>query len=309
MSEKNGRDPATDSVICVALAGGLGNQMFQFAAGHALARRTGGTLRFDLAQYERANDKDTKRSVLLSCFGIPVPTCAGPAEATDRASLWQRVGQRIAGSPPSQPGKPEVYRQPGYHFDDGFLALCPPVHLTGFFQSELYFANAADEIRDVFKIRLPRSAGFERQLAEINACGCAVSIHVRRGDYVADAVTRDYHGTLDHDYYRRAIGIAGHLGDKPARYFVFSDEPESKLLDGIVEATYVTGNLDRPWEDMALMAACRGHVLANSSFSWWGAWLDARPDKWVIAPRRWFSAKTERTLSTNDLYCLGWIII
>jgi len=304
-------EPPADRSICVALAGGLGNQMFQFAAGYALARRTGGSLRFDLAQYEKPNDRDTKRNVLLSCFGISVPTCTKPADhgAGRLARAWKRIGRELTGSRSTRRGGTTVYRQPGYHFDEGFLALSPPVHLTGFFQSELYFASVADELRDLFRIRAPQGANFARQLAEIEACDFAVSIHARRGDYVADAITRDYHGVLDERYYGRAVALARRLCDGPARYFVFSDEPAAKPLDGLVDATYVTGNQERPWEDLALMSACRGHVLANSSFSWWGAWLDQKPGKWVIAPRNWFSAKTQRTLSTSDLACPDWITI
>src|SRR5690242_16189942 len=125
-------DVGTAPVVCVALAGGLGNQMFQFAAGYALARRTGGELRFDLAQYEAPNGQDTKRSPLLSCFGIAAPACTAPASSVAPSRLGRlrvRIAARLG-----RAGPPDAYRQPAFHFDEGFRDLRPPVHLSGYFQ-------------------------------------------------------------------------------------------------------------------------------------------------------------------------------
>lgn len=307
VQQKINPDAGATPVVCVALAGGLGNQMFQFAAGYALARRTGGELRFDLGQYERPNGQDTKRSVLLSCFGISVPACAAPARSASRSGLG-RLRARLAAWV-GRADTPQAYRQPGFHFDEGFRELRPPVHLSGYFQSEFYFADAASELREIFTIRVPHGPNFARQLAEIRSAEYPVSIHIRRGDYVSEPVTRDYHGVLDELYYEKALALADRLCERRPKYFVFSDEDGLKLPAVMADATQITGNVDRPWEDMALMAACRGHILANSSFSWWGAWLDPKPDKWVVAPRNWFAAKIQRTLSTSDLPCADWIML
>ena len=79
------------------------------------------------------------------------------------------------------------------------------------------------------------------------------------------------------------------------------------MLGAAENAIYFSGDAARPWEDMALMASCRGHITANSSFSWWGAWLDPRPDKWVVAPRQWFALEHLREVSTADILNPGWI--
>ena len=101
------------------------------------------------------------------------------------------------------------------------------------------------------------------------------------------------------------------LSPKTPTYFVVSDDiPLARKLFGSTENfVYSSGQMERPWEDLALMAACRGHIIANSSFSWWGAWLDPRPDKWVIAPRLWFAPPRLRSVSTADVFCPGWITL
>lgn len=297
-------------IVSVELQGGLGNQMFQYAAGHALARRTGAELCLDLSHFARFRT----RRYLLDCYAVPA------AVSRERSSgAWRRLAHALADHARRRLRIParllhagfEIYAQPGFHFDPVFESLAPPVHLNGYFQSELYFQAVADEVRQLFTIRVPSSAGFAAQCDAILATGWPVSIHVRCGDYLSDPVARDVHGLCDRDYYRRAIALARRLSPKPPSYFVFSDDMARarELLSGLGDAVYLDGDVERPWEDIALMAACRGHVIGNSSFSWWGAWLDPHADKWVIAPQQWFTPAYQRTVSTADVYCPGWIAV
>jgi hypothetical protein len=290
--------------------GGLGNQMFQYAAGHALARRTGAALRLDLGHFAQSS----KRHYLLDCFAVPAPISHEPLPGVWRGlahSLALRACRRLGISTRFLQGGWDIYDQRGIHFDAAFAALVPPVHLKAYFQSELYFRDVADEIQALFSIRAPTSPAFAAQRDAIAAAEWPVSIHVRRGDYVSEPSTRDVHGICDEGYYRRAIALAERLCAKPPTYFVFSDDIAAarEALREVENAAYVAGDVARPWEDLGLMAACRGHVIANSSLSWWGAWLDPHPDKWVIAPRQWFTPTHARTVSTADLYCSGWIVL
>ncbi len=299
-----------DPIVSVELMGGLGNQMFQYAAGHALARRTGAALRLDLSHFEQSD----KRRYLLDCFAVPAAVSQEPLPGTWRGlahSLALRALRRLGRPTRSLQGGWDIYNQTGFHFDAALAARVPPVHLKGYFQSELYFREVADEIRELFTIRVATSAEFATQRDAIAAADWPVSIHVRRGDYVSDPAIHDMHGTCDEAYYRRAIGLAERLAGKPPTWFVFSDDAARArdALADVKNAVYVRGDVERPWEDLALMAACRGHVMANSSFSWWGAWLDPRPDSWVIAPLRWFAPAYARTVSTADLFCPGWITL
>jgi hypothetical protein len=299
-----------DPIVSVELMGGLGNQMFQYAAGHALARRSGAALRLDLGHFAQSG----KRRYLLDCFAVPA------AISRERSPLaWRglahwlalRASRRLGLSTKFLLDGWTVFDQPAVHFDAAFATLAPPVHLKGYFQSELYFRGVADEIRQLFAVRVPTSAGFEAQRAAILAAEWPVSIHVRRGDYVSDPAIHAMHGTCDESYYRQAIALAARLAARPPTWFVFSDDIAAarETLRQVENAVYVTGDVERPWEDLALMAACRGHVIANSSLSWWGAWLDPRPDKLVIAPRHWFTPAHARTVSTADIYCPGWITL
>jgi hypothetical protein len=297
-----------DPIVSVELMGGLGNQMYQYAAGHALARRAGATLRLDLSHFTQSS----KRRYLLDCFAVPAAISQEPPPSAWRGTahwLALRACRRLGLSTRSLLAGWDIYNQPGIHFDAALDALVPPVHLKGYFQSELYFRDVGDEIRQLFTIRVPTSAAFAAQRDAIAAAEWPVSIHVRRGDYVSEPLTRDVHGTCGDTYYRRAIALAERLCGKMPTWFVFSDDIAAarEALRDVGNAVYFAGDVERPWEDLALMAACRGHVIANSSLSWWGAWLDPRTDAWVIAPRQWFTPAHARTVSTADLFCPGWI--
>jgi hypothetical protein len=300
-----------DKIVTVEMLGGLGNQLFQYAAGHALARRTGAALRLDLSHYAQFD----KRSYLLDCYAVPAPISQGPSPLRRRSlphSMAVKVSSRLGFSTKALHDGWNVFSQSGIHFDPAFERLEPPVHLHGYFQSELYFASVADEIRDLFTIRVPTSPSYEAAREKIAAAEWPVSIHVRRGDYSSDPrLLHQVNGIFGEAYYRAAMSMAEHLSDKRPTYFVVSDEiaVAREILGSAGNVVYLSDQVERPWEDLALMAACRGHIIANSSFSWWGAWLARSPDKLVIAPRQWFALPLLRQVSTADLFCPGWITI
>ena len=295
-------------IVSVELQGGLGNQMFQYAAGHALARRTGAALRLNLNRFAQAD----KRRYELECFVLPAPVTQERSPGAYRGlahALLVKGCNRIGRSTRALHDGWHVYIQPGFHFDPAFEALVPPVNLVGYFQSEQYFRAVSDEIRKLFTIRVPTSPAFAAARAQIAAADWPVSIHVRGGDYVSDPTTLAIHGICDETYYGSAASLAARLCDKPPTFFVFSDDPAyaRRMLGPVRNAIHLSGDPARPWEDMALMASCRGRIIANSSFSWWGAWLDPRPDKWVFAPRQWFALEHLRKVSTADILVPGWI--
>ena len=133
----------------------------------------------------------------------------------------------------------------------------------------------------------------------------SVSLHIRRGDYVSNQKTNQTHGTCDLDYYQRCITEIEKEVENPY-FFVFSDEIEwvKENLKINHPAEYVDQNTgDKSYEDMRLMSQCKHNVIANSSFSWWGAWLNSYPDKIVFAPKRWFASDKH---NTKDLIPEGW---
>lgn len=179
--------------------------------------------------------------------------------------------------------------QRGPGFDKTLLAPLTDVYLAGYWQSERFFADAADTIRTDFQFTTPPDPDNADHLERIRAAP-AISLHIRRGDYLRPEVQAQF-GSPTAKYYSDAIDlIASRMAVEPVVY-VFSDEPEltrDNLVLPFEKRVVAHNGPDKNYEDMRLMSACRHHVIANSSFSWWGAWLNPSPDKIVVAPKRWF---------------------
>ena len=304
-------------MITISLIGGLGNQMFQYAAGKALAERHGVGLALDVSGFRNY----ALRPYLLDRLCVPeaprsIASESAPAKAPAkfRSALWWQRLDRLLGRAglPKLESSAHSYRESHFHYDPAFEAVGPEVALFGYFQSELYFVGIAGKLRDWFSLREPLGPAAATVAAMIDRSALPVSIHIRRGDYTRPG-TAEVHGILDEGYYRRALGlIEAQLGVQ-ADFFIFSDDPAAaEEILGFVPAgrlTHARGDPERPWEDMALMARCRHHVVANSSFSWWGAWLNRSLDNIVVAPRAWFSPRELRERNTCDLYPSRWILL
>jgi hypothetical protein len=192
-----------------------------------------------------------------------------------------------------------------FNFDSRILELSGTAYLNGYWQSEKYFMDAGDAIRSDFDLSCGPSPVSERIAGSI-ANSQSVSIHVRRGDYVTNSAVGGYHGEQRLDYYLASIKHIAQNVRSP-HFFVFSDDPvwcrtNLKLEHPVI---YVDHNgPETAYEDMWLMSLCKHHVIANSSFSWWGAWLCRNPEKIVIAPKKWF---VDESINTIDLVPDTWI--
>ena len=284
---------AKDSMILVRLIGGLGNQMFQYEAGRALAARLDAPLLLDLRDFRRYR---------LRSYGLDrMQIQARPATAWELARwpIWLRNRRW----PVERFGlASRWFREDRMRFSPAFANLTGTVGLDGYFQSELYFADVRQTLLHEFRPRAPLSRE-NNVLAETIRAVAGASLHVRRGDYVSDPKTSAVHGVCSPAYYQRAISLLRERYED-LRVFVFSDDPAwcraNLSLDG---ATFVEGNGAAPECDIFLMAQCRHHIIANSSFSWWGAWLADQPGT-TIAPRPWFS---DGTLRDDDLIPSAWL--
>jgi Glycosyl transferase family 11 len=272
------------SAVVMRLAGGLGNQLFQYAAGLALAESRRARLLLDLSLYRR----DKLRTYALDAFAVEPSFVPRPW-----ASLMGTFDRRLVGR-----AMKTLMPVVGWHYvlDRGQgcdATVFPPggsLVLEGYWQSENYFAGVADRVRAAFRFRDPPDAANAACLDRI-AAGPAVAAHVRRGDYAsAPEITATY-GLCGPDYYRAAADYLQQTVPN-ARYFVFSDDPDwaEQHLRWPGPSEVVRHNVGkRDADDLRLMAACDHFVIANSSFSWWGAWLANKPDKVVVAPKRWFA--------------------
>lgn len=304
-------------MITISVMGGLGNQMFQYAAARALAETHGVGVGIDLSTIGR----DPKRSYLLDRLSVPerpLERASHDIAKTARAATalrWHARGARALARLGLRgvPQLPGAYVEKHFHFDPDFFRLGPDIRLHGYFQSEHYFAPIAGHIREAFRPREPFGEAARQTADAIARAALPVSIHIRRGDYIHSVENARVHGILHADYYGRALQMLADRLGAGMTLFVFSDDPDAarevfaRLPD--TRAEFVSGDPQRPWEDMALMARCRHHVIANSSFSWWGAWLDPSPDKIVIGPRQWFAPAALRRFNTCDLCPSGWILV
>jgi hypothetical protein len=291
-------------MIIVKLMGGLGNQMFQYAAGRALALDRGVELKLDLGFLEAdPGGRYTRRELELHHFN----TNAGIASSEEVLRFKQKSAGRLYRV--MQRYFPAIFSycylsESGTGYQSSFHKAPSFTYLDGFWQSELYFTSHADIIRKDFTLKAqlpPDRQAIENKIRSRNA----VSIHIRRGDYVHLAEARDFHGVCDLAYYTDAIEeIKRRHGE--ISLFVFSDDPDwcrMNIRYPGIDTEYIDADVI-PARDMWLMSRCAHHVIANSSFSWWGAWLNPSENKTVVAPRQWFSK-----INTPDIIPATWLRI
>jgi hypothetical protein len=284
------------TMIVVELAGGLGNQMFQYAAAQACARRLSRPLLLDLRSYER----DSLRRFELWRWQLS----AKVAGANDlwRFPRWGRAAARRL----QALGLPirSYYIEQNFRFDSRLFQRDGSMHLTGYFQSEQYFSDCRAELLQEFTPATaipPESARIREMISNVSS----TSVHVRRGDYADNPTTAAIHGVCEASYYDSAMRTVRDVKG-PQTYFVFSDDMAwaKQHLRPPGEAVFVEGNQARPEVDIHLMSSCAHNICANSSFSWWGAWLNPRPDKVVVAPARWFASAAR---DASDLVPSSWL--
>jgi hypothetical protein len=279
-------------MIFVRIMGGLGNQMFQYAAARRLALACSTDVALDLGHFTRRHGWHTDRAYQLHHFRLPERRATAAEVLAHRGMLdswWSRKTFKLRRR--LNPHLTKHYREEtGLAFDPAVLAYPDGSYLKGFWLDERYFKDQEATIRADFAFKHAAPAAVEALAERIRAVN-AVSIHVRRGDYVNNPRYRAQMAQLDEDHYRRAIAhIRAHVPD--AVFVVFSDDiawvkANLPLPDGTIHAD-VNGP-DHGYEDLRLMSQCRHHIIANSTFSWWGAWLNPRPDKIVVAPSRWYA--------------------
>ncbi len=291
----------SDALI-VKLVGGLGNQMFQYAAGRALSLRQGRRLLIDATAYlhYRRHQGFEIKKVFHCPVGISSPE---RLRAVLGLARFEPV-QRLLAKPLGQMFLPKtVLLEPHFHYWREFLSSHSCDFMLGYWQSEKYFESIRDILLDDFAFRTPLDARNSNAQLLISSSN-SVSIHVRRGDYFHNAQARATHGLCSIEYYQQAIRFMKASLDDPKLFF-FSDDIEwvRYHLDPGGECCFVDWNTGADsYNDMRLMSLCKHNIIANSSFSWWGAWLNRNPDKIIIAPNRWFAA----AIDDSDLIPPTW---
>lgn len=278
-------------MVIVRLFGGLGNQLFQYATARRVAHINNVPLKLDVSGFEsyKLHRYSLKHFNILEEFASSDEIARFNGRGlVCHISLWV---QKLL---PHYRRKRVIERH--FNFDANILKISDNVYLNGYWQSEKYFKDIETLLRQELTLKAaPDSANVA--MGEWIRGVRSVSLHIRRRDYVSDPATQQIHGTCSLDYYAAAIAKLSEGVEDPY-FFVFSDDPQWAQENLKLEhpTTFVTHNgPDKNYEDLRLISLCQHHIIANSTFSWWGAWLSVNPDKLVFAPQKWF-----RTLDRNS---------
>lgn len=295
-------------MVISRILGGLGNQMFQYAVARHVALKSRQELKLDLSALKDclSGGIDTPRAFALGAWNIDV------IHATERecdtikyanvplVKRWWCCCRRK-----SRPFGPACYEERSIRFDKRMLQIRGDAYIMGYWQSYRYFEGYSRLIRTEFTPRhqiSPPAAVYLREITAVNA----VSVHVRRGDYVSNPAANAFHGTCDLQYYRDAVQAIEDRVKNP-RFFVFSDDLQwaKANLDFVYPSRFVEF-VDRVHdvEEIHLMSCCQHNIIANSSFSWWGAWLNDHPNRIVVSPKQWFR---DPKIDTSDLIPPDWL--
>ncbi len=272
-------------MIIVNIKGGLGNQMFQYALGKHLTLKNNDELKLDTDSLSRANEiGNIYRPFALEAFNIKKEI------ATTEEILPLKYPHGIL-SKGWRWFSFKILRRFNVLFNPSVLNWTGNIYLDGFWQSPNYFEDIRDVLLKEFTLTAPLSSE-TADFAKIISEGSAVSIHVRRGDYATNARVMKEFGVCSTEYYQKAMEKIETAIDSPT-YFVFSDDIEwvKENLPVGESAVYIQGIRITDTEEMVLMSKCKHNIIANSSFSWWGAWLNQNPDKIVVAPTPWFETQ------------------
>ncbi|MFE5409674.1 alpha-1,2-fucosyltransferase [Microbacterium sp. NPDC056569] len=280
--------------IVLSLQGGLGNQLFQWAFAQQLASE-GRTVWFDRVRCR--GDRPYALGSLVPRSSMLNPLRGAALAAAERAGIIsERSRLRLV-----------KQRRSGYDADVR-RDLDGTSYLLGYFQSPIYFADVADQVRGSIlthleTLLLPDGVRFAAELRNYPA---TVAVHVRRGDYLTDPAAAARHGVLDRGYYDRAIAVMAELGYTHRVWF--SDDPEWVRANLAARGDRICGRgvAASDGGEIALMATCAARIVANSSFSWWGGYLGhpSTPARPVVAPVVWFAGGHS---DARDLIPDGWV--
>ncbi|MEO6729266.1 MAG: alpha-1,2-fucosyltransferase [Candidatus Dojkabacteria bacterium] len=283
-------------MIIVRLKGGLGNQMFQYAIGRKyMQMHNGNQVKLD----DYTKKAGIQRDLMLTRYKIRGSVLNKPEYYIYR--ITNALGTRVSFL---KNWAYKIYFQDQTHaYEDFYLQGGKNVYLDGFWQNLKYFDDIKEILKDEFQLKDAPTKYSQELLEKINNSN-AICLHVRRGDYVSNSHTNSVHGTAPMDYYNNAIAYINSHVENP-NYFLFSDDPdwakENIKTNSPTEVSY--NPIELGYEDLALMNACKHYIIANSTFSWWGAYLSRNPNKIVCAPKRWYNDKE----NPIDLIPENWI--
>ena len=297
-------------MIIVSLFGGIGNQMFQYACGKVVAKNLNAELKIDISHLTDRTPRNnfTYRDYELGVFNIKDEIATIEEVRQFIPDLWnsKEYIKQLYKLKRLFNGKSLYLEKSKFTYNKDIELVKDNTFLYGYFQTERYFENHRSELLKSFMLN--------NQIDKINISLIdkiksenAISIHIRRGDYLNSPFELlDIQG-----YYMKAIELIQDRVEKPSFYIFTNDYlwAEENFASLNIKKIIVNINKnDQSFIDMILMSNCKHNICANSSFSWWGAWLNTNPEKIVIAPKRWFK-NTDYVKSIFDLLPKSWLTI
>jgi len=284
-------------MVIVKLKGGLGNQLFQYAFGRNLAIKNNCELKLDVGEFK----KDNLRDYELFEFNIK-------AEIASNYELknYNRFSNRRLNYMFCKINNSIYIVEKNKLLNNDVLKKKKDIYLDGYWQSEKYFMDIEDIIREEFKPVKCLSVVNRELINQIKTCN-SVSIHIRRGDYASNPKTKLVHGLCPKEYYYKGIECISSNTKEPV-FFIFSDDINwvKNNININFPAIYVENNNGKnSFLDIMLMKECKHNIIANSTFSWWGAWLNNNCHKIIVTPEKWFKSMNKK----NDLIPEGWLQI
>ena len=278
--------------------------MFQYAFASILAKKNNGKLFLDKTIIKKEDATITKRNFELDIFKISYNEFnIQDLSNFEKLSKTNRIRKKFGFS------YPKKFIEKSFKFNHKNLLLKAPIYLIGFFQSYKYFEGFNDFVKSLFTFNThiidDNNLEFLNQIKSVTS----ISIHIRRGDYINNNQVNNIHGICDDKYYLNSINYMSSKY-KNCVFFFFSDDinwVKEKFEKLPFQKFFVTSNLEaNSWIDMFLMKNCKHNIIANSSFSFWGAWLNENEGKTIIAPKKWF-ADLEKQKESIDLIPKSWI--
>lgn len=291
-------------MIIIKLQGGLGNQMFQYAFATIIAKKNNTAVYLDKNFFALTEKKVgfTPRNFELNIFDN-LYLEASPRQVCSfyNLSFINKIKRKLKFN------YPKIFKESVFGFNQSALQIQAPAYLEGYFQSSKYFTAYEGLIKQLFLFPINELDNLNKKLLSTIKNTDTISVHIRRGDYAEDKVTQQFHGCCNVEYYMNGISL---MMDRYASHTLvfFSDDSDwvKEKFDNLhYPKLFIDNNTaENSWVDMLLMSSCTHNIIANSSFSWWAAWLNENPGKTVIGPKKWFEAKD---LDTKTLLPEEWI--
>jgi hypothetical protein len=270
-------------MIITELIGGIGNQMFQYAVGRAIAHKNGDILKLDITGFENYNLHNGYR---LNSFNIDeqIASINEIKHFGSRNRILRKLARMGIYSYKKETFCVEKIKNET-KFDPKVFTY-KNLYLSGYWQNENYFLDIKDMLLNEFTLKTPVGENSIKYM-ELMKNTKSVSLHIRRGDYLI------YDGFIGINYYKNAVQFISQKIKNPT-FFIFSDDIQwCKQNINFIDNLIFIENIANELEDLELMKNAKHNIIANSSFSWWGAWLNQNKDKMVIAPKIWFKNRAE----------------